>query len=107
MPALGGGSISGGTALSGGLALGFAAWASTWNDPMESRANQDPVQAKPFNPGRDCEGKCLPCPPNQMWPINEPGHGHSNGYWHSIAWNQNPQTCMCYPDRPSQNLPGW
>lgn len=94
-----------GEALSSALALAAGAWAI--NDSMESRGQQDPIVVKPFNPGRNCEGKCLPCPANQVWPVDQPGHGHSNGYWHSITWHQNPETCMCYPDRPSQNLPGW
>ncbi len=71
------------------------------------RGNSDPVVHKPFNPGRDCDGNCIPCPTDDKWAVNKPGHGHPNGYWHVVSWNQDPDSCMCFPDRPSQGLDGW
>jgi len=76
------------------------------SDRMESRGNADPVVLPPVNPGRDCDGKCLPCPKGAKWWVPRPGHGYTEGYWHVIVYNQDPRTCMCYPDRPSQGLEG-
>lgn len=86
--------------LLGGLLTG--AFGST----QESRAKSDPAVLKPVNPGRNCEGECKPCPPGVRWYVNRPGHGHANGYWHTINYNQDPMSCMCYPDRPSGGLQG-
>jgi RHS repeat-associated protein len=86
--------------LLGGLLTG--AFGST----QESRAKSDPAVLKPVNPGRNCEGDCKPCPPGVRWYVNRPGHGHANGYWHTINYNQDPMSCMCYPDRPSGGLQG-
>lgn len=72
----------------------------------QSRGKSDPVTLPVVNPGRDCKGKCNPCPPGARWWVNKPGHGHKNGYWHVIRYNQDPKTCKCYPDRPSQGLTG-
>ncbi len=100
-PSGGGSSSSGGSGSSGGASAGGG---------MESRNNSgkgDPVRLPPVNPGRDdCTGKCNPCPPGARWFVNKPGHGHENGYWHVINYNQDPETCMCWPDRPSQGLQG-
>ena len=56
----------------------------------------------PANPGRDpASGGCKPCPPDSA-PWEAPGnkHGSTCGtHWHQIRWNQNPITCMCFPDR--------
>jgi uncharacterized protein RhaS with RHS repeats len=69
----------------------------------------DPDSAKgltPVNPGRDCNGKCKPCPPNQTWSHPGDAHGSTGGvHYHGIVWNQNPQTCMCYPNRVSGTDP--
>ena len=80
----------------------------TWPSWMESRSRgkSDPVTLPPVNPGRDCDGKCNPCPPGARWFVPRPGHGHENGYWHEIRYNQDQRTCMCYPDRPSRGLDG-
>ncbi|GDY36529.1 RHS repeat-associated core domain-containing protein [Acidovorax sp. NB1] len=82
----------------------------TWPNWMGSRrpggVRNDPVILPPVNPGRDCDGKCNPCPPGARWFVPRPGHGHENGYWKEIRYNQDPTTCMCYPDRPSQGLEG-
>ena len=72
-----------------------------------SRGKSDPVVLPPVNPGKDCDGNCNPCPPGKKWFVSKPGHGHENGYWHEIRYNQDPKTCMCYPDRPSQGLQGF
>jgi len=95
------------------LGGGFAAWAwckmtgCSLPNSQESRGNSDPIKLLPVNPGRDCDGNCNPCPPGARWFVNKPGHGHENGYWHKIVFNQDPQTCMCYPDRPSGGLEGF
>ncbi|MCZ2136180.1 MAG: hypothetical protein LC098_12280 [Burkholderiales bacterium] len=70
------------------------------------RGKSDPVYLPPINPGRDCNGNCNPCPPGAIWYVPGSGHGHDNGVWHRIDYNQDPATCMCYPDRPSQGLEG-
>ncbi|EWC52236.1 Rhs family protein [Xanthomonas citri pv. glycines str. 8ra] len=74
---------------------------------QESRGKSDQVVLPPVNPGRDCDGNCMPCPKGARWFVNKPGHGHNNGYWHVINYNQDPRTCMCYPDRPSGGLQGF
>lgn len=79
----------------GGLA---ADW--LWNE-----MHSEPVLPD-VNPGRDCKGNCKPCPPGIKWYVPGPGHGHPNGFWHEIKYNQDPATCMCYADRPSRGLKG-
>jgi RHS repeat-associated protein len=72
---------------------------------MESRGNSDPDSAKgltPVNPGKDCDGNCKSCPPDQQWyaPGNE--HGSTTGtHSHGIRWDQDPATCECFPKRVS------
>jgi len=73
--------------------------------PMESRASGE-EKLPIVNPGRDCDGNCNPCPPGKKWFVPKPGHGHDNGYWHTIVYNQDKRTCTCYPDRPSGGLDG-
>jgi RHS repeat-associated protein len=105
-----GGAVGGPVGAVAGAVVGAVAGAviaEGISSAMESRGHSDPVEAQPFNPGKDCNGKCLPCPPNQIWPTDGGGHGHPNGVWHEIVWHQNPATCMCYPDRPSKGLGGW
>jgi uncharacterized protein RhaS with RHS repeats len=79
---------------------------------MESRSRgnndgeaSDPDSTKglvPINPGRDCNGNCKPCPPNQVWQHSGNAHGSTNGiHYHGIVWNQNPSTCECFPTRVS------
>jgi uncharacterized protein RhaS with RHS repeats len=72
-----------------------------------SRGKSDPVSGlTPVNPGRDCNGKCKPCPPPQVWPAAGDAHGSTDGaHWHGIVYNQDPATCMCYPTRVSGNSP--
>jgi hypothetical protein len=46
---------------------------------------------------------CPPCPPNQVQvdqvPPGRP-HGPWPGtHWHCLKYNQNPDTCVCYPQR--------
>jgi uncharacterized protein RhaS with RHS repeats len=79
----------------------------TFDPNSESRGKSDPATLPDVNPGRDCTtGKCNPCPPGVEWWVDCPGHGHENGYWHKIVYNQDPETCMCYADRPSRGLKG-
>ena len=72
-----------------------------------ARGNSDPSSGlEPFNPGRDCDGKCNPCPPNQMWTDPGDAHGSTGGvHYHGIVWNQAPD-CTCYPNRVSGSSPG-
>ncbi|KAF4529274.1 hypothetical protein B566_EDAN017776 [Ephemera danica] len=89
-----------GAVLGTAIAIGIGWWA------IESRASGEeklPIE----NPGRDCDGNCKPCPPGKKWFVPKPGHGHENGYWHTIKYNQNPTTCECFPDRPSGGLDGF
>lgn len=90
--------------LSGALLGGL--FGSALDSMQESRGKGDPAVLPPVNPGRDCDGNCNPCPPGVRWYVNRPGHGHANGYWHVIKYNQDPSSCMCYPDRPSAGLQG-
>lgn len=106
--ALVGGTVGIGTCYISGACQRAAGAAADWLERTwhESRGNSDPVVLTPVNPGRDCDGNCNPCPPGARWFVNKPGHGHQNGYWHVITYNQDPKTCMCYPDRPSGGLQG-
>lgn len=69
----------------------------------------DPESSKglaPVNPGRDCNEKCKPCPPGQTWSHPGDAHGSKSGvHYHGIVWNQNPQTCLCFPRRVSGPTP--
>lgn len=94
-PMMGGGAGGSGSLVNMAAAAAAAAIAA-------SRADQDPISLAPVDVGRDCDGNCNPCPPNVKWYVPGAGHGHENGVWHEIRWNQNPLTCTCYPDRPSQ-----
>jgi RHS repeat-associated protein len=68
-------------------------------------STSDPDSAKghsPRNPGRDCNGKCKPCPPNQYWGHPGNDHGSTSGvHYHGLIWNQRKDTCECYPKRVS------
>jgi len=68
---------------------------------------RDPISGlKPFNPGRDANGKCNPCPPPVIWEASGNKHGSKCGkHYHGIIWNQDPKTCMCYPRRVSGSNP--
>jgi RHS repeat-associated protein len=78
-------------------------------DWMESRSRgtRDPVSGlKPFNPGKDCDGKCNACPAAETWDAPGDAHGSTGGkHYHGIVWNQDPTTCMCYPNRVSGPSP--
>ena len=76
--------------------------------PTEARGHSDPVTGqRPFDPGRDCDGKCNKCPPPIYWDAEGDAHGSTGGsHWHGIVWNQDPATCMCYPNRVSGSSPG-
>jgi len=65
------------------------------------RGKKDPIRKEPFNPGRCENGKCNPCPEKECWEVEEPGHGGER-HEHCIEWNQNPDTCMCYPTRTTR-----
>ncbi|HEX7965807.1 MAG TPA: RHS repeat-associated core domain-containing protein [Gammaproteobacteria bacterium] len=89
-------------AVAAAVYVGSAAWAA-WE--LYNAMHSEPVLPD-VNPGRDCKGNCKPCPPGIKWYVPGPGHGHPNGFWHEIKYNQDPATCMCYADRPSQGLKG-
>jgi RHS repeat-associated protein len=93
--------------------IGLAAGALIANglsdgSPTEARGGSDLVKGqKPFDPGRDCNGKCNKCPPPIYWDAPGDAHGSTGGsHWHGIVWNQDPQTCMCFPNRVSGSSPG-
>ncbi len=88
------------------LSPGCRDLAKNWME-SRSRGKGDPVVLPPVNPGKDCDGNCKPCPPGARCFVDKPGHGHENGYWHEIRYNQDLKTCMCYPDRPSTGLEGY
>ncbi len=70
---------------------------------VRSRGKSDPISGKkPINPGRNRDGKCKPCPPDEFWEAPGSAHGSTCGtHWHGIVWNQDPATCMCFPKRVS------
>ncbi len=72
-----------------------------------SRGKSYPIGGrKPFNPGKDSDGKCKPCPPPEIWTGPGNAHGSTGGiHYHAIVWNQDPCTCMCYPKRVSVPSP--
>ncbi|MES2740062.1 MAG: RHS repeat domain-containing protein [Pseudomonadota bacterium] len=99
-------------AAAAAAAAGAAWWAAQHpvvmppSSPIESRASGE-EKLPIVNPGRDCDGNCNPCPPGKKWFVPKPGHGHDSGYWHTIIYNQDKKTCICYPDRPSGGLDGF
>ena len=68
-----------------------------------ARGRQDPVAGLPsVNPGRDCKGNCNPCPPPITWTAQGDAHGGTNNtHAHGIIYNQNKETCECFPHRVS------
>ena len=71
---------------------------------MEARSHGDGGEARPadVNPGRDCNGKCNPCPPNPP-PFDHPGdaHGTDRGsHTHQWQYHQAPD-CMCRAQKKS------
>jgi len=77
---------------------------SSSDSGSRARGKSDPVSGlKPKNPGRDCNGKCKPCPDPIKWEAPGDAHGSDGAgtHWHGIVWNQDPNTCMCYPKRVS------
>jgi RHS repeat-associated protein len=97
-----GGMVGGPVGAVVGGVIGFGAGLAIGNW-IFNQPEVDPVPAQqPFNPGRDCNGKCNPCPPPIYWDAPGNKHGSSSGtHAHGIVWNQDPSTCMCYPRRVS------
>jgi len=60
---------------------------------------------EPFNPGRDADGECCPCPSPIFWRGEGAPHGGEEVHIHYIIWNQ-AEDCACYPDRRTAVLPG-
>jgi uncharacterized protein RhaS with RHS repeats len=84
-------------------------WApnGAWGAESRARGRSDPVSGvQPVNPGRDCDGNCNPCPPDEIWEAPGNAHGSTGGtHYHGIIWNQNPDTCECFPKRVSGSSP--
>jgi RHS repeat-associated protein len=75
-----------------------------------SRGQQDPPWTgsyKPTNPGRGPNGDCNPCPPDSpIWTHQGDAHGSTCGsHDHQIKYNQDPKTCICYPERVELQSP--
>ena len=80
-----------GAAIGAGVAVGTAV-------AIYSRGHNDPITGlAPVDPGRDCDKKCKPCPPDSIVWDHTHLDGTRNG--HQIVWNQDPNTCVCYPKR--------
>lgn len=83
---------------------GAAAWTlPDWmwniiNKPMGSRSQGTGAEARPtdVNPGKDCNGKCNPCPPNPpSFDHQGDAHGSSRGFHtHQWQYHQAPD-CIC------------
>jgi RHS repeat-associated protein len=95
--------VVGGAAIVVCYASGLCQQVSQGLQNMFSRGHSDPVSGEvPYNPGRDCNGNCNPCKPNQYWEASGNAHGSTSGtHWHGLIWNQNPGTCECHPKRVS------
>ncbi len=100
IPIFGGAAIDALASVAGALggALGGAILGDILSNIMESRAQNDPFSfPRVVDPGRDCNGKCNPCPPNSPpWT-----HTHKDGTTntHQIIWHQDIRTCKCYSER--------
>jgi hypothetical protein len=58
------------------------------------------------SPGKDCEGRCLPCPPPPPpWEHTDHPHGPWQPHWHWYEVNQNPNDCKCWASRKSGPTP--
>lgn len=77
--------------------------------PIIETEGKDPPAAHSFtrfNPGRDCNGKCIPCGSGLIW--SHPGNSHgstSGAHYHAIVWDQDLRSCMCFPKRVSGPTP--
>jgi len=98
-----------GCAIGASLAtVGTVALAGIMASAIGSDSSSDVVRdQRPFYPGRrECDGTCNPCPPTVKWDADGDAHGSTGGrHWHGIQWDQNPQTCWCYPKRLSGPTP--
>lgn len=103
IPAFGGG-VSGGTLASGGLALGFAAWASTWNKPELPATPTPNDDAADVNCPPD-KKSCPPCNPPvgtiryrvDMVPPSKPHYPHTGSHVHLYQMHQSPAPkCQCF-----------
>lgn len=115
-PELGGLLTTIGTGVAVGLGASAPSTPSTTDGPIQSQSGEgdnsrsrgkgDPVGGyQPFNPGKDCNGKCKPCPPPDIWQAPGDAHGSTGGsHWHGIVWDQTAD-CMCYPKRVSGPSP--
>ena len=72
------------------------------DDDRRKRGRDDPISgAKPYNPGKDCDGRCIPCKETVCWQATHKGAPQ----WHWIEWNQNLKTCECFPKRGEGTSP--
>ncbi|MEN8265222.1 MAG: RHS repeat-associated core domain-containing protein, partial [Nitrospirota bacterium] len=70
---------------------------NTYEMGERKKGETEPYSLPIVNPGRDCDGNCKPCPPDSsVWE-----HTHQDGVTnkHQIIYNQDPETCVCYPFR--------
>ena len=75
------------------------------NQPAPSLNNPNVPEPSysPYDAGKDCNGKCNPCRPNQYWMVPGDAHGSTKGvHWHGIEWHQTPD-CICHPKRVSND----
>lgn len=95
-----------------GAAAAWAAWTSAsgpgkdWTE-SRSRGKSDPARPADVNPGRDCDGRCNPCPPDPIgWAHEGDAHGSTGGrHYHRWQYNQDPVTCICRAGRRSSDMP--
>lgn len=91
-----------------GVAVGgYILWDRYFSDSGRKRGRSDPIQGRqPVDVGRDCNGRCNPCPADESWPADGDAHGSGGGtHHHGIKYDQNPETCICYPRRVSGPSP--
>ena len=91
-----------GARVAGAIILGGAAIATGVDAYIHWMGERKKGETEPYslpiaNPGKDSCGKCKPCPPDS--PVWE--HTHQDGVTnkHQIIYEQNPDTCVCYPKR--------
>jgi RHS repeat-associated protein len=74
---------------------------------MDARGQGDPARPPDVNPGRDCDGKCNPCPSDPLgWAHEGDAHGSTGGrHYHRWMYNQDPATCICRAGRRSGGMP--
>jgi RHS repeat-associated protein len=87
---------------------GYMLWENVLKPWYEARKKQsDPIPYPGiFNPGRDANGHCIPCPGSSpYWHDPKDAHGScGGGHYHRWVYDQDPD-CNCYPRRESSPVP--